>query len=239
MSLGQGLWVSHCELVVEDSLRGWEGCVFMRACMCMCMCAVEVKILWLSVSSDKGFTLKLLWLTIKWFSSAGSTFRNSSKIKERSVLWWSLLTAPSLMPLFHKGLDKKRLDGEREGGSLLLQEVPLYPGAHTHVPSSGEQDPPFWQEQLTEQLGPQKPCGHTLSQWIPADTLQWQIFSECTLRRQRLACWNILNSLPSVKIHHQRTAFTMPDHSGSVAGYATSMDPQLILVLNEEAAVWL
>lgn len=65
---------------------------------------------------------------------------------------------------------QRRLLGEnaREGRSLLLQDVPLYPGAHTHVPSSGEQDPPFWQEQLNEQLGPQKPCGHTLSQWIPA-----------------------------------------------------------------------
>lgn len=44
---------------------------------------------------------------------------------------------------FLKGLDKEILLGKREGGSLLLQEVPLYPGAHTHVPSSGEQDPPF------------------------------------------------------------------------------------------------
>lgn len=30
-----------------------------------------------------------------------------------------------------------------QGVSLLLQDVPRYPGAHTHVPSSGEQDPPF------------------------------------------------------------------------------------------------
>lgn len=26
---------------------------------------------------------------------------------------------------------------------LRLHEVPLYPGAHTHVPSAGEQEPPF------------------------------------------------------------------------------------------------
>lgn len=112
--------------------------------------------------------------------------------------------AVSLVLLFLKDWTEIRLPGKRKWGSLLLQEVPLYPGAHTHVPSSGEQDPPFWQEQLTEQLGPQKPCGHTLSQWIPAGTLQWRIFSKCTLRRQRLICWNILNSLPSVKTHHQR-----------------------------------
>lgn len=30
----------------------------------------------------------------------------------------------------------------------------------------------------------------------------------------------------------------MPDHSGSVVGYSPSEDPRLILVLNEEAAVW-
>lgn len=107
-------------------------------------------------------------------------------------------SALCLMLLIPKALDKERFLRQREQGSLLLQEVPRYPGAHTHVPSSGEQDPPFWQEQLTEQLGPQKPCGHTLSQWIPAGKLQWRIFSECLLRRQRLVCGNILSSVPSV-----------------------------------------
>lgn len=66
----------------------------------------------------------------------------------------------------------RSLESEKQSERLLrLHEVPLYPGAHTHVPSAGEQEPPFWQEQLTEQLGPQKPCGHTLSQCIPAGTL--------------------------------------------------------------------
>lgn len=36
----------------------------------------------------------------------------------------------------------------------------------------------------------------------------------------------------------KRTAFTMPEHAGFVEGYSTSVDPRLILVLNEEAAVW-
>lgn len=50
---------------------------------------------------------------------------------------------------------------------LLWQVVPLYPGAHSHVPSSGEQEAPFLQLQGMEQFGPQRPSAHTLSQWIP------------------------------------------------------------------------
>lgn len=52
-------------------------------------------------------------------------------------------SALCLMLLIPKALDKERLLRQREQGSPLLQEVPLYPGAHTHVPSSGEQEPPF------------------------------------------------------------------------------------------------
>lgn len=51
--------------------------------------------------------------------------------------------------------------------SLLWQVVPLYPGAHSQVPSSGEQDAPFLQLQGREQFGPQWPSAHALSQWIP------------------------------------------------------------------------
>lgn len=77
-------------------------------------------------------------------------------------------------------------------GSLLLHEVPRYPGAHTHVPSSGEQEPPFWQEQLNEQLGPQKPCRHTLSQWIPAGMLTKRILCERTVQEgEKLECSHI------------------------------------------------
>lgn len=53
---------------------------------------------------------------------------------------------------------------------LLWQVVPLYPGAHSQVPSSGEQEAPFLQLQGREQLGPQRPSAQTLSQWIPAQT---------------------------------------------------------------------
>lgn len=67
---------------------------------------------------------------------------NSSKIKQGQccdgVCKYDGLSVTDLFP---KGLDKKKL--LRERGSLLLQDVPLYPGAHTHVPSSGEHDPPF------------------------------------------------------------------------------------------------
>lgn len=47
---------------------------------------------------------------------------------------------------------------------LLWQVAPLYPGAHSQVPSSGEQEAPFLQLQGREQLGPQRPSAQTLSQ---------------------------------------------------------------------------
>lgn len=68
----------------------------------------------------------------------------------RSVGW-----GPAL-PLWHRG--------------------PRKPGAHSQLPSSGEQEPPFSQLQDTEQLGPQRPGGHVLSQWMPVgqtDSGQW------------------------------------------------------------------
>lgn len=48
--------------------------------------------------------------------------------------------------------------------SLRWQVVPLNPDAHSHAPSSGEHDAPFLQLQDREQLGPQRPSAHTLSQ---------------------------------------------------------------------------
>lgn len=53
---------------------------------------------------------------------------------------------------------------------LLWHRGPLYPGAQSQVPSSGEQDPPFSQLQEMEQLGPQRPWVQMLSQWMPKDT---------------------------------------------------------------------
>lgn len=53
---------------------------------------------------------------------------------------------------------------------LLWHKGPLYPGAQSQVPSSGEQDPPFSQLQEMEQLGPQRPWVQMLSQWMPKDT---------------------------------------------------------------------
>lgn len=67
-------------------------------------------------------------------------------------------------------INTNRNDGQNYGhevkmvDSLLWQVVPLYPGAHSQVPSSGEQDAPFLQLQGREQLGPQRPSAHTLSQ---------------------------------------------------------------------------
>ena len=56
---------------------------------------------------------------------------------------------------------------------LLWHVVPLYPGAHSQVPSSGEQEAPFLQLHRREQLGPQRPSAHTLSQWIPGKTYKY------------------------------------------------------------------
>ncbi|KAF3848712.1 hypothetical protein F7725_015209 [Dissostichus mawsoni] len=53
----------------------------------------------------------------------------------------------------------------------VLTVVSLYPGAHSQVPSSGEQDAPFLQLQESEQFGPQRPSAHTLSHAATA-TLQ-------------------------------------------------------------------
>ena len=52
---------------------------------------------------------------------------------------------------------------------LLWHKGPLYPGAQSHAPSSGEQDPPFSQLQEMEQFGPQRPWVQILSQWMPKD----------------------------------------------------------------------
>lgn len=53
---------------------------------------------------------------------------------------------------------------------LLWHRGPLYPGAQSQVPSSGEQEPPFSQLHEMEQLGPQRPWVQMLSQWMPKDT---------------------------------------------------------------------
>lgn len=52
---------------------------------------------------------------------------------------------------------------------LLWHKGPLYPGAQSQVPSSGEQEPPFSQLQEMEQFGPQRPWVQILSQWMPED----------------------------------------------------------------------
>lgn len=57
---------------------------------------------------------------------------------------------------------------EKGGSALLLwHKGPRKPGAHSQLPSSGEQEPPFSQLQEMEQLGPQRPGGHVLSQRMP------------------------------------------------------------------------
>lgn len=58
---------------------------------------------------------------------------------------------------------------------LLWQKGPRKPGAHSQLPSSGEQEPPFSQLQETEQLGPQRPGGHVLSQRTPVGQRQTQV----------------------------------------------------------------
>lgn len=69
---------------------------------------------------------------------------------------WAFLPALLLPPHLWKTL-------------LLWHKGPLYPGAQSQVPSSGEQDPPFSQLQEMEQFGPQRPWVHILSQWMPKD----------------------------------------------------------------------
>lgn len=62
------------------------------------------------------------------------------------------------------------------GSALLLwHKGPRKPGAHSQLPSSGEQEPPFSQLQETEQLGPQRPGGHVLSQRMPVGQIQTQV----------------------------------------------------------------
>ena len=58
---------------------------------------------------------------------------------------------------------------------LLWHKGPRKPGAHSQLPSSGEQEPPFSQLQETEQLGPQRPGGHMLSQRMPVGQRQTQV----------------------------------------------------------------
>lgn len=57
--------------------------------------------------------------------------------------------------------------GRRGSALLLWHEGPRKPGAHSQRPSAGAQDPPFSQLQVAEQLRPQWPGGHMLSQRMP------------------------------------------------------------------------
>lgn len=63
----------------------------------------------------------------------------------------------------------------RVSALLLWHKGPRKPGAHSQLPSSGEQEPPFSQLQETEQLGPQRPGGHVLSQRMPVGERQTQV----------------------------------------------------------------
>lgn len=59
--------------------------------------------------------------------------------------------------------------GGGEGASRLWQEGPRNPGAHTQLPFSGMQVPPFLQVQVLLQLTPQKPAGQGRWQRAPAN----------------------------------------------------------------------
>lgn len=57
--------------------------------------------------------------------------------------------------------------GKEGGASHLWQEGPRNPGAHTQLPFSGMQVPPFLQEQVLLQFAPQKPSGQGRWQRVP------------------------------------------------------------------------
>lgn len=69
---------------------------------------------------------------------------------------------------------------------LLWHKGPRKPGAHSQLPSSGEQEPPFSQLQETEQLGPQRPGGHVLSQRMPVGQRQTQVRGDGVRAKGRL-----------------------------------------------------